>query len=149
MKKAVIILLSALTVCTTVLAQTKKAKDAQLEKQIIALDKSGWEAWKTNNVKWFQANTTDNFVTISADGISTKADVIRSTPTECNVKSYSLANFTFVVINETTVLLSYTALQDGVCGGKRIPAKVRAAVTYVKKGARWFEAYYMDTPMEQ
>jgi hypothetical protein len=149
MKKAVAILLSALTFATVTFAQQTRKDPPSLKKYIIALDKSGWEAWKNNDVKWFQDHTTDDFITISAEGISTKADVIKATPTECKVKSYTLADFGFKVLNENTVVLTYTALQDAVCGGNKVPAKVRAAVTYVKKETRWYEAVYMDTPMEQ
>ena len=149
MKKILLILLSALTFGTTAFGQTKTSKNASLEKQIIALDISGWEAWKTNNVKWFQTNTAPEFMAINGGVISTRADVIKYTPTGCEVKSYALDDFKFVVLSENTVLLTYTALQDAICDGKKIPAKVRAAVTYIKRGGRWLEACYVDTPLTQ
>ena len=149
MKKTLIILLSALTVGTAGFAQTKSSKIASLEKQIIALDLSGWEAWKTKNVKWFQTNTAAEFLAINGGVISTRAEVIKYTPTGCEVKSYSLDDFKFVVFSENTVLLTYTALQDAVCDGKKIPAKVKAVVTYIKRGGRWLEACYVDTPLTQ
>jgi hypothetical protein len=43
--------------------------------------------------------------------------------------------------------MTYTATQDGVCLGKTIPAKVRSSVVYVKRGNKWLEALYMETPM--
>lgn len=149
MKKTLIIVLSALTLGTTGFGQTKTSKNAKLEKQIIALDISGWEAWKTNNVKWFQTNTAPEFMAINSGVISTRADVIKYTPTGCEVKSYSLDDFKFVVLSENTVLLTYTAFQDAVCDGKKIPEKVRAAVTYIKRGGRWLEACFMDSPILQ
>jgi hypothetical protein len=42
--------------------------------------------------------------------------------------------------------MTYTAMQDGVCSGKTIPAKVRASVVYVKRGGKWLAALYMETP---
>ena len=149
MKKTLIILLCAVAGSISGRAQKITDTNAKLEKQIIALDRSGWEAWKNKNAGWFRNNTTKEFLSISAEGISDKAQVISSTPTDCNVKSYSLNDFKFVILNENTVLLTYTAMQDGECGGKKIASKVRAAVTYVKHGKRWLEACYMDTPIEQ
>lgn len=149
MKKTLIILLSALTVGTTGFAQTKMSKNASLEKHIIALDISGWEAWKNNNVKWFETNTAAEFMAINGGVISTRAEVIKYTPSGCQVKSYSLDDFRFVVLSENTVLLTYTAFQDAICDGKKIPEKVRAAVTYIKRGGRWLEACFMDSPILQ
>jgi len=146
MKSILIILSTVLTVSTNGFAQTKMTK-AQLEKHIISLEKSGWEAWKNKNAEWFKINTTEEFLSINSEGISDKAQVIKSTPIDCDVKSFSFNNFKFVMLNENTVLLTYTVIQDAVCGGKKIAPRVRASVNYVKRNAKWLEALYMETPI--
>jgi hypothetical protein len=65
------------------------------------------------------------------------------------VKSYSLDDFKFVMLSKDVALLNYTAMQDGLCNGKKIPSQVRATVNYVRRGGRWLEAMYMETPMTQ
>ncbi|MEO6253946.1 MAG: nuclear transport factor 2 family protein [Ferruginibacter sp.] len=148
MKKTVSILLIVLTVCTACFAQAKMTK-AQLEKHIIALDKLGWEAWKNKNADWFKTNTTEEFLSINSGGVSNKAQVIQSTPVDCDVKSFSFDNFKFVMLTETVVLLTYTATQDAVCGGKKIAPRIRASVNYVKRNGKWLEALYMETPITE
>ncbi|MEO6541000.1 MAG: nuclear transport factor 2 family protein [Ferruginibacter sp.] len=148
MKKTLIILLAALTVGTTGFAQSKMTK-AQLEKHIIALDKLAWEAWKNKNPEWFRTHTTEEFLSINSARMSNKAEVIKSTPVDCDVKSFSFDNFKFVMLNETAVLLTYTATQDAVCGGKKIAPRVRASVNYVKRNGKWLEALYMETPITE
>ena len=145
MKKIITILIAAIVIAATASGQSKASKEAKLKAHIIALDKLAWEAWKNNNAEWFKNHTTEDFLTISAEGISNKADVVKATPAECKIKSYSLDDFTFVMLNENTVMLTYIAMQDGVCGGKKIASKVRASATYVKRGEKWLEAFYMDT----
>ncbi|MEO8577154.1 MAG: nuclear transport factor 2 family protein [Gemmatimonadales bacterium] len=125
--------------------QPKLSADANLEAQIIALDKQGWQAWKDNNPAWFQENMAEELVSISSDGVSDKAQVVKGTPTDCKVRAYSLDNFKFVVLDKNAVLLTYTATQDAVCNGKQIPGSVRVAVNYVKRGDRWLEIMYMET----
>lgn len=147
MKKIIFLFLIFFGFSNTISAQ--KEKYAQLEKQIIALDRSGWEAWKNKNADWYKKNATEEFLSITADGVSNRAQVIKSTPVDCNVRSYSLDDFQFVVLNETAVLLTYIATQDGECGGKKLAAKVRASVNYVKRKGRWLEAFYMETPVSQ
>ena len=70
-------------------------------------------------------------------------------PRDCEVKSFSFDNFKFVMLDENAALLTYTAMQDAVCNGETIPAKVRASVNYVKRGGKWLEAFYMETPITQ
>ena len=146
MKKTIIILISFLTIAANTFGQTKISKEEKIKEQIIALDKSGWEAWKNNNAEWFQNNTTEEFLSINSEGVSNKAQVVKSIAADCNVKSFSLDNFKFVMLNENTVLLTYIATQDGVCGSNKLTSKVRATVNYVKRGGKWLEALYMETP---
>jgi hypothetical protein len=114
--------------------------------QIIALERAGWEAWKNKDSSWTRDNVTEEFLLVNSEGVSDKAQVIKSTGTECEVKSFSLDNFKFVNLDKNSVLMTYTATQDGVCLGKTIPAKVRSSVVYVKRGNKWLEALYMETP---
>jgi hypothetical protein len=142
------VLLSALLLAAPYAAfgQTNLPSDAKLQAQIIALDKQGWEAWKDNDPEWFQKNVTDGFLSISSDGVSNKTQVVEATPTSCKVKSYALDNFKFVRLDANTVLLSYSAKQDAVCDGKPAPAAIQVAVNYVRRGDRWLEAMYMQSP---
>ncbi|MDQ6610660.1 MAG: nuclear transport factor 2 family protein [Bacteroidota bacterium] len=149
MKKAIMFMLAAFTTSTALLAQTPVSKNTKMETQIIALEKAGWQAWKNKDAAWFKTNLADDFIMVNADGVGNKAQVVKSTPTDCMVKSFSLDNFKFVRLNEGAGLLTYTAMQDAVCSGKTIPAKVRATVTYVKRGGKWLEAMYMETSMTQ
>ncbi|MEO7309399.1 MAG: nuclear transport factor 2 family protein [Chitinophagaceae bacterium] len=149
MKKILPILFGASLLATSGFAQMTKAAKAKLEAEIIRLDKLAWQAWKDRNAEWFKTHTTEEFLSISSEGVSTKADVIKATPTECDVKNFALANFKFVVLDQNTVILSYTATQDATCSGKKVSPKIRAAVTYVKRAGKWIEAFYIETPMAE
>ena len=146
MKKKIMIMMIAIAASSVALGQTTMSKDPKVEAQIIALEKAGWEAWKNKDSSWTRDNVTEEFLLVNSDGVSTKTQVVKSTATDCEVKSYSLDNFKFVTLDKDSVLMTYTAMQDGVCSGKTIPANVRASVVYVKRGGKWLEALYMETP---
>ncbi len=146
MKKIIMILMIAIGVSSVAFGQTKMSKDSKIEAQIIALEKAGWEAWKNKNAAWFQTNLTEDFLMVNSDGVEDKAQVVKSTPTDCEVKSFSLDNFKFVMLTKDSAMMTYTAMQDAVCNGKTIPAQVRASVNYVRRGGKWLEAFYMETP---
>ena len=149
MKKMIMILAIAIGALSFAFGQTKTANDSKLKGQIIALETAGWEAWKNKDSSWTRDNVTAEFLLINSDGVSNKAQVIKATATDCEIKGYSLDNFNFVTLDKDSVLMTYTAKQDGVCNGKTIPANVRASVVYVKRGGKWLESLYMETPTAQ
>jgi hypothetical protein len=145
----IMILVIAIGALSTAFGQTKITDDSKLKGQIIALETAGWEAWKNKDSSWTRDNVTAEFLLINSDGVSNKAKVIKATATDCEVKGYSLDNFNFVILDKDSVVMTYTAKQHGVCNGKTIPANVRASVVYVKRGAKWLESLYMETPTAQ
>ncbi len=133
----------ALALSNVTLAQSK---DAKLQAHIIDLEKTGWNSFKNRDAAWFQANLTEEYLQITAEGVSNKTEVIHSL-TDCTVKSFSLDEFKMVKYNKSAVLLTYIATQDGTCDGEKLPVKVQASVNYIKRGGKWLEAFYMDAPV--
>ncbi len=149
MKKLMMILMITIAATSVTFGQKNMSNDDKVKTQIIAIEKAGWEAWKNNDGSWTRNNVTEEFLLVNSDGVYDKAAVVKSTATDCKVKSYSLDNFQFVMIDKDSALMTYTAMQDGVCGGKTIPSNVRSSVVYVKRGGKWLEALYMETPVTQ
>jgi hypothetical protein len=148
MKKIIMILMIAIGVSSVAFGQTKMSKDSKVETQLIALEKAGWEAWKNKDTAFIQGVITDGGLVINSDGVSDKSQYLKDVAA-CEIKSYLLDNFKVVMLDKNVALLTYTATQDGTCGGKTIPSKVRASANYVKRGGKWLWAMYMETPMTQ
>jgi hypothetical protein len=146
MRTLILLSIALLSTPAITTGQATTSAEKALEARIIALDGQGWEAWKNNDPTWFRDNTIDGFVSISSDGVANKAEVVKATATDCKVTAYSLANLKFSRLDENAILLTYTATQDAVCGGKKAPATLQVAVNYVKRGGRWLEAMYMQAP---
>jgi hypothetical protein len=45
-------------------------------------------------------------------------------------------------------ILSYTATQDAICDGTKMPAKIYSSSVYVRKDGKWLSAAYQETPAE-
>ncbi len=148
MKKLMMILMIAIGVSSVAYGQTKMSKDNSVETQIIALEKAGWEAWKNKDAKWFQANQTDDALSVHADGVTDKAQGIKDLP-NCEVKSVSLDNFKFLMIDKDAALITFVGTQDAVCGGKAQPVTVRASSVYAKRGGKWLNVFYTEIPAAQ
>ncbi len=149
MNKTMMILMIAIGVSSVAYGQTKMSKDSKVEAQIIALEKAGWEAWKNKDAKWFQANLADDAMQVNGGGILNKSQIVKIAGTDCEVKSFSLDNFKFLMLDKNSALITFTGMQDGVCGGKTIPATVHSTSVYVKRGGKWLNALYTETPMTQ
>ena len=149
MKKIMMILMIALGVSSVAYGQTKMPKDSKVEAQIIALEKASWQEWKNKNSTWFQTNLSEDFLSVHNDGVTDKAKTVKSIAADCEVKSFSLDNFKFVMLTKYSAMMTYTAMQDAVCSGKAIPSKVLPTVVYVKRGGKWLQALYTETPAAQ
>ena len=138
----------AITATTAAFGQTKVSKNTEVKAQIIALEKQNWEAFKNKDAAWIQSNATEDFLNITSGGVATKSEYIKSLA-DCIIKSFELNDFKFVMLDKNAVLLTYTSMLDGVCGGQTLPKQVRASANYVKRGGKWLVALYMETPIAQ
>jgi hypothetical protein len=149
MKRVLTLLIIVASVSSFGYAQDSKTNNEKIQAQIIALEKAGWQAWKDNDPSWSKKNTTEDFLMVFSNGVRNKAASVAAAPNECKVKSFSLSDFQFVMLNKDAVLMTYTALQDAVCGGITNAPKVQASVNYVKRNGKWLEAFYTETPITQ
>ena len=140
----------AIGVSSAAFGQKKTTNEAgnSVEAQIIALEKAGWEAWKNKDARWFQANLTDDALSVHAEGVADKSQSIKDIGS-CDVKSVSLDNFKFLMIDKDTALITFVGTQDAVCGGKTQPGSVRASSVYVRRGGKWLNVFYTEVPITQ
>ncbi len=149
MKKLMVILMIAIGVSSVAFGQTKMSKDSKVEAQVVALEKQSWQEWKNKNSAWFQTNLTEDFLSVHNDGVMDKAKMVKSIAADCEVKSFSLDNFKFVMLTKDSAMMTYTAMQDAVCNGKTIPSKVLESVVYVRRGGKCLQALYTEIPVAQ
>jgi enamine deaminase RidA (YjgF/YER057c/UK114 family) len=148
MDKMLIYFLMTLVLISAAFGQSKMSIDSNVEEQIIALERAGWKAWKDKDPSWYRTNTTEDVMLINSSGVANKTQMIKDLST-CDVRSFALDDFKLVMLSRDAVLMTYTATQDGVCAGEKIPARVRSTVNYVRRGGRWLEAMYMEMPIAE
>ena len=146
MKKIIMILMIAIGVSSVAYGQKKMSKDAKVEAEIIALEKQAWREWSNKNAAFVQNYLADDAFYVYADGIVDKTQIVKSIPT-CDLKSFSLDNFTFRMLDKNSALLNYTADQEAFCYGKKQADKLRVSSVYVRRGGKWLSMSYMETPI--
>ena len=125
-------------------------RDSDLEQRIVDLEKQSWEAWKKRDGKFFQEFLADDHVEVGANGIATKAQVVKFVGSSaCTVKSYSVDRFKLVKLDRDIALLTYHAEQDTLCYEKPVPSPAWVSSLYVRRNGRWQNALYQQTPSIQ
>ncbi len=125
---------------TTAAAPTKDA--------LMAIEKSGWEAWKNRDAKWSEENYSSKGIGFGKDGRQDKAAMIKAmADAKCDIKSYSLSDDNLRMLGPDVAVLTFKGAQDGVCDGKKVPANVQASSVYVREGDKWKALLYMENPL--
>ena len=126
----------------------KPTAAAPTKDALMALEKSGWEAWKTKDSKVYDALLSDKFIGFGPTGRVDKAASLKSlTDPKVVVKSYSLSDEQMTMLGPDAALLTFKGTQDFTNDGKPGPKEVWSASIYVREGDKWREAYYNEIPV--
>lgn len=130
-------------------AAPPRADDAGLAAQLIALEKQSWVAWQKQDASFWRSFLSDDHVELDMGaGAVGKKEVIGAIEAHaCTVAGYTVDHFTMRRLDADTALLIYRAEQDTSCGGHKVPAPVWATTLYERRGGRWVNAYYSQTPI--
>jgi hypothetical protein len=115
--------------------------DAQ---EVIALEKRAWDLWKAGNKTGFAALLTNDFVSVDAHGISTKADNVKEIDNLIK-HTYRLWDVEARLIGMDVILLTYKAHLNGTYKGSPVDEDLYASSEWVKRGGTWLNVLYHET----
>ena len=119
-----------------------------VEKALQAKEQAGWQGWKDHDVKPIADMVPNDSINI-ADGMVTKGkqQILNAMSGQnCKVNSFSLSDFAYMWLDKDTVLMTYSAMQDATCDGKKQTPKVIASSIWQKKGGKWVSPFHQETP---
>lgn len=136
-------------VCTLVVAvRAPAAAQQDLTTSLSTIEKALWQAWKDHDAAPFEKYLTDDAVNVSADGVTTgKAtflEMLRSQP--CDVNGFTFSDWAVHRVTDDVAILTYSATQDGSCGGETLASSLNVSSVYVRKDGMWMSAAYHETP---
>ncbi len=115
--------------------------------RIMEIEKALWAAWARTDVGPFEKHLTVSTVNMTPGGITVgKSELIEDIGSgTCKVAGYSLGDMKVIHPAANVALLVYSADQDAVCGGNKIPAKIYVTSVYVFEDGEWKAAAYGET----
>ena len=133
------------------LAITAIPAAAELQEDLLALDKNTWKAWSKGDGDVFRKQLTKDHVQVVAGlGRAIGRDAIAASVStqDCNVKSFDFSDPSLAQPAPDVAILSYTAMQDASCDGTKLPPKVQVISVYVRQAGKWMGASYQETPID-
>ena len=112
---------------------------------IIAKEKSAWEAFKKKDADAFKKILAPDYLEVLSGGTMNTADAI------AGMKDYDISDVTFSdwkmsTIDKDAVYLTYTVKVKGTYKGNAIPeGPYREASAYVNRNGEWLAIYYQET----
>jgi hypothetical protein len=142
MSTAVLTALLAFPASATVWAQE------DLQVKLVSIEESLWEGWKNKDAKPFEKSVADDSVNINVEGITSgKAKLIKDiTTSDCDVRSFSLADVAVHRLGKNSAMLTCKAAQDATCKGQKVAAEVYVSAVYVNQDGTWKSVSYQETP---
>lgn len=125
----------------------KTATDANVD-ALMAVEKSGWEAWKTRDAKKLEEITmkTLGFIGPFGDYTGNQADTIKAwTGGTCDIKSVNLSDASATMLSPTVAILNFKGAADGTCDGQKLQTLWGTNV-YVKDSGNWKLAAGIERP---
>lgn len=140
-------LLAIVTSLATAADPPRPAPPAQSDEAIVReLESSSWVAWKNHDTAFFEQFLSDDHVEVHGYGIVGKAAVVEGVRSPaCVVQRYSLGPLSVTRVSPDSMLVTYRAEQDTLCGNARVPSPVWASSLYAKRSGRWVNVLYQHT----
>jgi hypothetical protein len=114
---------------------------------LVAVERKSWEAWQRRDSAFFQRVLSDDHVEVGAGGVTGKSSAVAGVGSPaCVAASYAVDGFRLTLLNEQTAVLTYRAEQNTTCGGNPVPSPAWATSVYVRRGDRWLNAVFQQTP---
>jgi len=118
---------------------------APVKDELVTLEKSAYEAWKSKDGKFWDTYLSDKFVGWGTSGKLDKAAATKEyTGANCDIKSYALSDEQMKPIGADAAQLTYTTTLDGKCDGETLPAHRREASVYVGDGDKWKLVFHAE-----
>jgi hypothetical protein len=128
-------------------AAAKPSPDPAVD-AIIAVEKSGWEAWKAQDAAKLNSITSSNLSFVGWNGgyTPTQAETVKGwTDGTCKVNSVSVTDASGQMLSPTVGIIFFKGAGDGTCGDMKIQP-IWGTSVYVKEGDAWKLAFGFENP---
>ncbi len=132
------------TSANTTRASEEDEQAKEIEEALVKLS----QAFKDRDVAVIKRLTTPDHIVIRPfyGEPKARAEEIKSLP-DLKVTESTAGKFSTTFLSKEVVLITYPLQQKGTFKGKEMFSKNYASSVWVKRGGKWAEAFYQETPL--
>ena len=147
MKQWTMFFLSLVSLLVTCVPRTAAASNKAVEEKIISsLEKQGWEAIKKKDWNALSSIMTEDFVDVGEMGIRGKSEALQDLKANFILTEYAMEQVKVLELSKDAALVTYRLVQKGSYKGENLPAKINCSAAYVRRGGRWLNILFQETP---
>lgn len=133
------------TVAPTTASTPAPVSTAELEKQVIDLEKRAWAFSKNNQAEEFRKATTPGYRAIYFGSMKNLEETVKDFAA-IPIKQYTLSDFQVTFPVKDTAVLTYKATDIVVQQGKELKESLNCAAVWVNISGEWKGALYSESP---
>ncbi len=112
---------------------------------IEAKERQTWDAIKSKSWDTFAGMLADDFVNVSRDGMSNKADMLEGIK-KLDITEYTFSDIKFLKVDSDLAVITCTVMEKSAYDGKPTSGKpTRSTSAWVNRGGKWLIAYHQET----
>ena len=112
---------------------------------LVGLETKAFEAWKTNDTKFWDGFLADSYTGFTDGKRTNKANEIKMvTEGKCDIKSFAFSDATVTLIDADDAVLTTKVTTVGTCDNQKVPSPTMSATLYVRSGDAWKAAYHNE-----
>jgi hypothetical protein len=115
---------------------------------IEAKEKAAWQAFKDKKSDEFKKLLSTNFMAVYSDGIYNKEQEIDSMK-KWDMKSFALSDFTLVMTDADTALVTYHVKMEGTSEGKDMSGDYNCGSVWQMKKGEWHPIFHTNMKEEK
>ena len=142
---------SMIAILVLIFSVGSPAMAGNLQEELVAVEKSLWTAWGAKNGEVVRKHSTEDAVQIVAGtGMFVGRDAIAADIAghDCELERFAFHDVKLRQPVADVAIVTYTATQDAMCDGKKLPARIQSTSVYVRQGGEWLQTSYQETPID-
>lgn len=126
-------------------AKPADAKPDALTDALMAVEKTGWDAWVARDAKGVESVMGKDFQYVSGKGVMDRGAALKNwSEPKCEGLAYTFHDPASISLSADVALVTYHAAVKGKCDGAALPAGFWVASFSQKEGDAWKNAFYTD-----
>ena len=139
----VVAVLTTSPICLAQASPTKAGKSAAKETEIIDLEKSAWDAYKSKQADAYRKLLATDYCSVYGEGIKTLDREVADME-KTDLREYSFADTKVVFPSADVAVMTYKVTMQETSAGQDASGTYNSASVWNKRGGKWLGVFHTE-----